>query len=141
VEALTGWAAADFIAGRIGFDRLIHPEDAERAWEEVSCAVAAGRPYQLEYRLVARSGALVWVSETGRGMAGTGEAVEWLDGVILDISESKARNAEFSGVLCALDRAQAVAEFDLQGRLLSANANFLSLMGYTLDEVAGQHHS
>jgi PAS domain S-box-containing protein len=141
VEALTGWAAADFTAGRIGFDRLIHPDDAERAWEEVSCAVAAGRPYQLEYRLFARSGALVWVSETGRGMAGAGDAVEWLDGVILDISEAKARNAEFSGVLCALDRAQAVAEFDLQGRLLSANANFLALMGYTLDEVAGQHHS
>ena len=141
VEPLTGWAAADFVEGRVDFDRLIHPEDVERVWREVSRAVVAGRPYRLEYRLIARSGALVWVSETGRGMAGASEAVEWLDGVILDISESKARSAEFSGVLRALDRAQAVAEFDLQGHLLTANANFLELMGYTLDEVSGQHHS
>ena len=42
--------------------------------------------------------------------------------------------------LAALYRTQAVIEFDTQGTVLSANAAFLSLMHYTLDQVRGQHH-
>jgi methyl-accepting chemotaxis protein len=40
----------------------------------------------------------------------------------------------------ALNRVQAIIEFDLQGNILHANELFLSTMGYTLDEVVGQHH-
>ncbi|AZR30660.1 PAS domain S-box protein [Xanthomonas vasicola] len=40
----------------------------------------------------------------------------------------------------AVDRVMAVIEFDLDGRILHANPNFLGLMGYRLDEVVGQHH-
>ncbi|WP_232628669.1 methyl-accepting chemotaxis protein [Methylobacterium sp. Leaf118] len=40
----------------------------------------------------------------------------------------------------ALDRTQAVIEFDLTGKILSANANFLSAVGYTWPEIADRHH-
>ncbi len=43
--------------------------------------------------------------------------------------------------LAALDRVQAVIEFDLEGRVLHANPNFLKVMDYTLDEIKGRHHS
>lgn len=43
-------------------------------------------------------------------------------------------------VLNALNRSMAVIEFDLNGNILHANENFLAAMGYTLDEVIGQHH-
>ncbi len=43
-------------------------------------------------------------------------------------------------VLAALDRSQAIIEFDLTGKILHANENFLQAMGYTLSEVVGQHH-
>ncbi|HZH12477.1 MAG TPA: PAS domain-containing methyl-accepting chemotaxis protein [Microvirga sp.] len=43
--------------------------------------------------------------------------------------------------LAALDRALAVIEFDLDGTILTANRNFLSTVGYTLDEIRGRHHS
>jgi len=41
----------------------------------------------------------------------------------------------------ALDRSQAVIEFRPDGTILTANANFLAVMGYTLPEVQGQHHA
>lgn len=41
----------------------------------------------------------------------------------------------------ALNRSQAVVEFTLDGIVITANANFLALMGYRLDEIVGQHHS
>jgi methyl-accepting chemotaxis protein len=41
----------------------------------------------------------------------------------------------------AIMRSQAVIEFNLDGTIITANENFLKAMGYTLDEVRGQHHS
>lgn len=41
----------------------------------------------------------------------------------------------------ALDRVQAVIEFSLDGTILTANQNFLSTLGYSLDEIQGKHHS
>ncbi|MEQ8395675.1 PAS domain-containing methyl-accepting chemotaxis protein [Thalassobaculum sp.] len=41
----------------------------------------------------------------------------------------------------AMERSQAVIEFDLNGTIISANANFLNAMGYTLVEIQGKHHS
>ena len=43
--------------------------------------------------------------------------------------------------LAALDKSQATIEFSMDGTILTANANFLNAMGYTLEEVKGRHHS
>lgn len=57
-----------------------------------------------------------------------------------DVTEVRARNAEFVGKVTAIERSQAVIEFDLTGKVLSANPNFLAVFGYELDEVIGQPH-
>ena len=54
-----------------------------------------------------------------------------------DVTEAKLRNAEFVAKVQAIDLGQAVIEFDLDGRVLSANRNFLAAMGYTLREIQG----
>jgi len=46
-----------------------------------------------------------------------------------------------SAVLEALERSQAVIEFEPSGKIVTANANFLKLLGYELGEVVGKHHS
>src|SRR5581483_9743769 len=43
--------------------------------------------------------------------------------------------------LAALDKSQATIEFNLDGTIITANANFLNAMGYSLDEIRGKHHS
>ncbi|MEQ8441608.1 MAG: PAS domain-containing methyl-accepting chemotaxis protein [Alphaproteobacteria bacterium] len=48
---------------------------------------------------------------------------------------------ELKAKLEALDKSQAVIEFNMDGTILTANQNFLSAMGYSLDEVQGRHHS
>jgi methyl-accepting chemotaxis protein len=58
-----------------------------------------------------------------------------------DIAEQKMRLADYEGLITAINKAQAVIEFDLDGTIRTANANFLSVLGYTLDEVKGRHHS
>jgi methyl-accepting chemotaxis protein len=54
---------------------------------------------------------------------------------------SSKRVAEIEAKLAALDRVQAIIEFDLDGKILTANQNFLDAMGYTLAEIVGRHHS
>ena len=50
------------------------------------------------------------------------------------------RIREIEAKLAALDRVQGVIEFDLSGTILTANENFLSVVGYALPEIVGQHH-
>ncbi|MCJ2118746.1 PAS domain-containing methyl-accepting chemotaxis protein [Methylobacterium sp. J-001] len=50
-------------------------------------------------------------------------------------------HADLAAKLDALDRSQAVIEFQPDGTILTANANFLTAMGYILAEVRGQHHA
>lgn len=45
------------------------------------------------------------------------------------------------GKLLALDRSQAVIQFDLTGHVVEANENFLRLFEYELDQIVGCHHS
>ena len=51
------------------------------------------------------------------------------------------RSAETNAKLAALDRVQAVIEFDLTGTIFTANENFLNTVGYSLPEIVGKHHS
>ncbi len=61
-------------------------------------------------------------------------------------SELETRNQEdhqaleAAARLAALDRVQAVIEFELDGTIIDANQNFLEATGYALDEIRGQHH-
>ena len=56
------------------------------------------------------------------------------------LSTAPLEAARTAALLAALEHVQAVIEFDLDGRVQRANGLFLDLMGYTADEVLGQHH-
>ncbi len=52
----------------------------------------------------------------------------------------RMQEADLYGQLAAIQKSQAVITFDLDGTILTANQNFLDVMGYTLQEIRGQHH-
>ena len=57
-----------------------------------------------------------------------------------DVTEDKLREAEFEGKINAINRAQAVLELELDGTVITANENFLSIFDYRLEDVVGKHH-
>lgn len=57
-----------------------------------------------------------------------------------DITEQLKHNAEVQGQLDAINKAQAVIEFELDGTIINANENFLQTLGYSLNEIVGTHH-
>lgn len=54
---------------------------------------------------------------------------------------SSGKTREMASQVAALNRSQAIIEFDLKGLVLTANKNFLDAVGYQLDEIVGKHHS
>ena len=57
------------------------------------------------------------------------------------ITDQKNREADMAGQAAAIRKAMAVIEFTLDGHILDANENFLSVTGYSLAEIKGKHHS
>ena len=55
-------------------------------------------------------------------------------------AKQRALMQEMKGELEAIDKSMGTIQFSLDGKILTANDNFLRLLGYTLDEVKGQHH-
>ena len=58
-----------------------------------------------------------------------------------DITSQKLSTADLAGQIAAIDKAQAVIEFNMDGTIIGANQNFLATLGYSLDEIRGRHHS
>ncbi|MEK8048955.1 PAS domain-containing methyl-accepting chemotaxis protein [Ideonella sp. DXS22W] len=106
-------------------------------WERLS----RGEVFGGEYRRLGRNGREVWIQATYNPVFDpSGRPVKVVK-FATDVTEAKLRNAEFEARVQAIDKGQAVIEFDLDGRVLNANRNFLAAMGYTLREIQGQHHS
>ena len=59
---------------------------------------------------------------------------------VVDAKE-QARIVDLEGKVAAIDKVMATIEFDLTGKILTANVNFLDALGYRLEEVVGRHHS
>jgi methyl-accepting chemotaxis protein len=124
VLILLGFALAAGIALAIMLSRsIVRP--LHRA-VEVSSAIKAGR---LDNQIEAGA-----QNETGLLLAS-------LDDMQSALRARDEKDADFRGQIAAIDKAQATIEFDLQGKILTANSNFLQAMGYSLDEVQGRHHS
>jgi methyl-accepting chemotaxis protein len=94
-----------------------------------------------EYRRVDKKGRDVWIQASYNPIFDPEGRPLKVVKFATDVTPAKLLSNETMGKLDALSRSQAVIEFDLQGNILSANQNFLRTVGYTMDEVLGQHHS
>ncbi len=116
-------------------------EDHERAAQALWRNLLAGRPQDTETCMRAADGEEVWVRATYVPKSRGDGAIESIHLIAVDITDAKRMTLEHQGLLAAINRAQAVIEFDPQGYVLNANENFLGLAGYSLAEIKGQHHS
>ncbi len=102
--------------------------------------LATGKFDQGQYKRMGKGGKEIWLQATYNPILNqAGEPFKVVK-FATDITDQRMRNAEYEGKVEAIQRSQGVIEFDLNGRVLAANENFLKVLGYRLDEVLGQHH-
>ena len=56
------------------------------------------------------------------------------------VGQQREINADYAGQIASISKTQAVIEFNMDGTVRTANENFLSTLGYSLDEIKGRHH-
>jgi methyl-accepting chemotaxis protein len=94
-----------------------------------------------QYKRIGKGGKEVWLQASYNPIMGPDGKPYKVVKYATDITEQVIKNADFSGQIAAVSKAQAVIEFSLDGKVRHANENFLNAMGYAAAEVVGQHHS
>jgi len=102
--------------------------------------LGSGREMNGDFRRIGKAGGEVWINGSYTPVMDENGNVHKIVKVATDITAARTVADDHAGKVRAIDRAQAVVEFDLRGHVLAANERFLELMGYSLEEAQGQHH-
>ncbi|BDU17880.1 methyl-accepting chemotaxis protein [Lysobacter auxotrophicus] len=94
-----------------------------------------------QYRRLGKDGREVWIQASYNPVFDSAGRARKVVKFATDITAQKMQAADFAGQMAAISKSQAVIEFDLAGRVLSANENFFATTGYAREEVIGRHHS
>lgn len=121
---------------------FVEPADRDSAaYRELWADLKRGVSKSAEFKRIGKGGREVWIlasynpilDDTGKPF----KVVKFAS----DVTEQKLQRALSDAKIAAVEKSQAVIEFDMDGTIRTANGNFLSTVGYSLSEIKGQHHS
>jgi diguanylate cyclase (GGDEF)-like protein/PAS domain S-box-containing protein len=87
IETMLGYTAEEWETDPLLFVQTLHPDDEERVLAAHAATHATRVPLQLEYRLVARDGRVVWVHDEARIIDDVNGGRPVLQGYLLDVTE------------------------------------------------------
>jgi methyl-accepting chemotaxis protein len=120
---------------------FVEAEYAKSAeYNEFWAKLRRGEFDQKEYQRIAKGGRPIWIQASYNPILNARGKVTRVVKVATDTTEAHRRNAAFEAKLAAVSRVQGVIEFTPNGEIIDANENFLSLLGYKLEEIRGKHH-
>ncbi len=89
IEDMLGYSGAEWASNPNLFLETLHPDDRERVLAAHARSHATAEPLQVEYRLVARDGHVVWVRDEARVIADAHGDEPVLQGYLLDVTAAK----------------------------------------------------
>ena len=90
VETLTGYKPAEWIDTPGFFDAILHHDDREAVLEDMRLSRTELRPFSRDYRLIARSGEIIWVHDESVPVLDKDGCPEFIQGYFIDLTERKA---------------------------------------------------
>ncbi|WP_395343205.1 methyl-accepting chemotaxis protein [Ningiella sp. W23] len=135
-----GYSSAEIV----GKHHSMFVEKTERESHEYSQfwqQLKNGQFKQAEFKRIKKNQDLIWLQATYNPITDKNGQVTKVIKFASDITNNKLRTIDYEGKISAISKSQAVIEFTPDGHILSANENFLSVMGYAANEIEGKHHS
>lgn len=123
------------------WESLLHEDDKAPVFNAVQNHFKDRTPYNVEYRLKTKSGEYIWFAVRGQAVWDENGKPIRMAGNLSYINDKKKLTAYLDSQVDAINRVQAVIEFNLDGTVITANNHFLEIMGYGLEEIKGQYHS
>ncbi len=121
---------------------FVDPAEREsRDYREFWARLNRGEFQAAQYKRFGKGGKEIWIQASYNPILDASGRPTGVIKFATDITAQKIRSMEDAGKIAAMNRAQAVIEFNMDGTIVTANENFLGAVGYTLDEIQGKHHS
>jgi len=111
------------------------------AYREFWAKLNRGEYQAGEFKRIGKGGREVWILASYNPLLDENGKPFGVVKYATDITAEKLKNADRAGQIEAIDKAQAVIEFNMDGTIITANSNFLAALGYSLAEIKGKHHS
>lgn len=109
--------------------------------QELWAAVTRGKDQNVCVRHRTKNGTTLWLQLSYCPVLDRTGRVNKIVQLATDVTVQQQRRVEQDAVLSAIGRSRASMEFAIDGTILTANTNFLRVMGYTLEDIRGLHHS
>lgn len=117
-----------------------HPDMPKEVFKELWQTIGRGKPFRGIIKNQAKDGTPYYVDAVIAPVMGPNGKPQKYIGVRYDITAAEIERQNARGILSAIDSTFAYIEFDTKGNVLTANQNFLQVMGYRLEEIVGRHH-
>ncbi|MCC9621348.1 PAS domain-containing methyl-accepting chemotaxis protein [Thalassospira sp. MA62] len=118
-------------------EEIVQSDEYKEFWKKL----AKGEYLSGAFPRKHKDGSFVWIEATYNPIFDDDGNVIKVVKFGTDVTSRRNERALLQSVFDAINTSQAVIEFDLNGYILDANANFLEVIGYSLDEIKGKHHS
>jgi PAS domain S-box-containing protein len=142
-ETVLGHPAQSEVIDEEHWYKTLHPEDRERVLAEDARTDETGEPFDVEYRIIAGNGRVVWVRDQATLVRDEeGRPLYWL-GVQYDITEQKRAEETLRE---SEERYRAVIEQSAEGlylldaetkRVMETNSSLQRMLGYSAEELEG----
>lgn len=117
------------------------PYRSSMEYQEFWAKLRRGEYVAGEFKRVGKGGREIWIQASYNPILDSNGEPFKVVKYATDVTAAKLQSADYRGQLEAISKSQAVIEFELDGTIIKANDNFLRTLGYSLDEIQGQHHS
>ena len=131
-ERLLGYSPERWLT-ELTWQDLIHPDDLDHVFAICGKAIEEGRNHDLEYRMIAADGRVVWIRDIATLVANSDRPVK-VRGVLLDISERKQMEE-------ALQNAREELEGKVERQMLRRNPYMLTFRELTVLDLVGAGRS
>ena len=116
--------------------KFISTQEYKDGWD----GLRAGKTVTAEFQRVKKDGSLIFLRASYMPVIENGRVKEVVK-LAQDITKNRLKNLFYIGQVKAINKSNAVIEFDMSGNILNANDNFLNTLGYKKEEILGKHHS
>jgi methyl-accepting chemotaxis protein len=120
---------------------FLSPEQRDSPdYAEFWAALRRGEHQTAEFLRHGKDGRAVWIQASYNPILNRRGRPYKVIKFATDVTEAKTKAADYAGQIAAISRSQAVIQFKLDGTIITANQNFLDVLGYSLEEIEGRHH-
>ncbi len=137
---ILGYSSSELVGQHVSM--VLEPTFARSPeYQAIWAKITNGEFISGRYKRIAKGGREVWIQAYYSPIRDMSGKLYKIANYVIDVTEQTLRNNDFESQIQAISKNQAVIEFTPEGKIIAVNKNFLEVVGYSENELVGQHHS